>query len=220
MYQIQRSTLQFLSDIKRHNDKKWFAQNRDRYDEAKTNYESFVQGVIDEISSFDPILKGLEAKSCTYRINRDIRFSNDKTIYKSHFGAYIVRGGKNNGDKFAGYYIHIEPGASLVCGGAYMLPTPWLSAIREKIDEEPEEFLKIINAKDFIKYFGKLEGEKLKKAPKGYPSNHPHLDLLKFKSYLAVENVSDSNVLKPDFFDHVKKVTKVMKPLNDFLNEY
>ena len=101
-------------------------------------------------------MKGLEVKSCVYRFNRDIRFSNDKSPYKSHFGAFIVRGGKKNGDKFAGYYFHIEPGKSIMAGGAYMPPAPWLSAIREKIDEEPEELVKILKAKDFIKYFGQL----------------------------------------------------------------
>ncbi|MCE5347489.1 MAG: DUF2461 domain-containing protein [Bacteroidales bacterium] len=220
MNQIQKSTIQFLSDLKNHNDRDWFAQNRARYNEARTNYELFVQAVIDEISTFDPILRGLEVKSCTYRINRDIRFSNDKTLYKSHLGAFITRGGKKNGDKYAGYYFHIEPGKSIICGGAYMPPTPWLSAIREKIDEKPEEFLKIINSKDFIRYFRELDGEKLKKAPKGYPSDHPYLDLIKYKSYLVVNEVSDNDVLKPDFFDHVIKVSKAMKPLNDFLNEY
>ena len=83
-------------------------------------------------------MKGLEVKSCVYRFNRDIRFSNDKSPYKTHFGAFMVRGGKKNGDKLAGYYFHIEPGKSIIAGGAYMPPAPWLSAIREKIDDEPE----------------------------------------------------------------------------------
>jgi uncharacterized protein (TIGR02453 family) len=142
MNQIQQTTLDFLSDLKRHNDRDWFIKNRKRYDEAKTNFESFVQAVINEISGFDSILKGLEVKSCTYRINRDIRFSNDKTIYKTHLGAFIVRGGKKNGDRFAGYYVHVEPGNnSMIAGGAYLPPMPWLSAIREKIDGQGNKLL-------------------------------------------------------------------------------
>src|SRR4030065_2830632 len=97
---IHKSTLEFLSDLKRHNDREWFMKNRKRYDEARVDYESFVQTVINEISTFDTILKGLEVKSCTYRVNRDIRFSNDKTLYKTHLGAFIVRGGKQNGDRY------------------------------------------------------------------------------------------------------------------------
>src|SRR5665647_1237425 len=104
MQQIEKSTLDFLSDIKDHNEREWFLKNRKRYDDARNNFESFVQAVINRIVEFDPILKGLEVKSCTYRINRDIRFTNDKTIYKTHLGAFIVRGGKKNGDRYAGYY--------------------------------------------------------------------------------------------------------------------
>jgi uncharacterized protein (TIGR02453 family) len=177
-----------------------------------------VQGVIDRIILFDPIIKGLEAKSCVFRINRDIRFSNDKSPYKSHFGAFIVRGGKKNGDKYAGYYFHIEPGASIMAGGAYTPPAPWLSAIREKISDSPEEFMKITGEKDFIKYFKSIDGEKLKTAPKGYPKDHPQIELLKYKSYLVVNEAPDKLVLSKDYMDHVVNVFKAMKPLNDYLN--
>ena len=195
--------------------------NRPLYLEAKGNFDSFVQGIINEIIHFDPILKGLEAKSCVYRFNRDIRFSNDKSPYKSHLGAFIVKGGKKNGDKFAGYYFHIEPGGkSILAGGAYMPPSPWLSAIREKISESPDEFVEIINSKSFIKYFGKIEGEKLKSMPRGYPADHPQSDLLKYKSYLIMNEVPDKMVLSNDYFDHVVKVFRAMKPFNDYLTEY
>jgi uncharacterized protein (TIGR02453 family) len=220
MAQINKSTLEFLSGLKHNNTREWFLENHAIYSEAKYNFESFVQDVINEISIFDPILRGLEVKSCVYRINRDIRFSNDKTLYKSHLGAFIVRGGKRNGDKFAGYYFHIEPGNSMMAGGAYMPPSPWLSAIREKISEEPEEFLKITGEKSFIKYFGEIEGEKLKSSPKGYPANHPYIDLLKYKSYLVTNVVKDEKVLEPAFFSHVVNVFKAMKPFNDYLNNY
>ena len=220
MTTIKKSTLDFLDSLKDNNNRDWFIKNRPAYIDAKDNFESFVQDIINNIVDFEPILKGLEVKSCVYRINRDIRFSNDKSPYKSHLGAFIVRGGKKNGDKFAGYYVHIEPAKSIIAGGAYMPPAPWLSAIREKIDEEPDEFVKIINSKDFVKYFGKIEGEKLKKAPKGYPSDHPNIELLKYKSYLIVNEVNDEFVLSQNYFDHVLKVLKAMKPFNDFLNEY
>jgi uncharacterized protein (TIGR02453 family) len=220
MEAIKKSTLDFLTQIKCNNNRDWFIGNRTVYLDAKENFESFVQGLINHIIEFEPIMKGLEVKSCVYRINRDIRFSNDKSPYKTHMGAFIVKGGKMNGDKFGGYYFHVEPGSSIIAGGAYNPLAPWLSAIREKIDDEPDRFLKIINNKDFIRYFGQLSGESLKKAPKGYPSDHPHLDLLKLKSYLVVNEVNDELVLSEDYFDHTLKVMKAMKPLNDFLNEY
>jgi uncharacterized protein (TIGR02453 family) len=218
MESIKKSTLDFLTELKCNNNRDWFIANRSRYLDAKDNFESFVQEIINKIILFEPVMKGLEAKSCVFRINRDIRFSNDKSLYKSHFGAFIVRGGKKNGDKFAGYYFHIEPGKSIMAGGAYTPPSQWLSAIREKISDTPDEFIKITHAKDFIKYFGAIDGEKLKTAPKGYPANHPYIELLKFKSYLVVNEVPDKMVISNDFIDHVVNVFKAMKPLNDYLN--
>jgi uncharacterized protein (TIGR02453 family) len=219
--QIQTSTLQFLKDLKLRNEKDWFLKNRPRYDEAKLNYESFIQAIIDDISGFDPILKGLEAKTCIYRIYRDIRFSNDKTIYKTHLGAFIVRGGRKFGDRFAGYYVHIEPGSnSMIAGGAYMPPAPWLTAIREKIDEHGDKLMKIISQKDFVKMFGGLEGEKLKSAPKGYPKDHPYIELLKMKSFLVVKMIPDKEVITEKCYETVINASKIIKPLNDFLNDY
>lgn len=220
MKAIHKSTLDFLGMLKENNNRDWFIKNRPLYLEAKDNFESFVQAIIDELIHFEPIMKGLEAKNCIYRINRDIRFSNDKSPYKSNLGAFIVRGGKRNGDKFAGYYVHVEPGSSIIAGGAYMPPAPWLAAIREKIDEDPEKLVAITKAKDFIKYFGKIDGEKLKKTPKGFPAGHPYADLLKFKSYLVINEVSDASVVSEKYLGHVINVLKAMKPLNDFLNDY
>ena len=109
METIKKATLDFLTSLKCNNNRDWFIANRPLYSDAKDNFESMVQEIINKIILFDPIMKGLEAKSCVFRINRDIRFSKDKSPYKTHFGAFIVRGGKQNGDKFAVYYFHIEP---------------------------------------------------------------------------------------------------------------
>ena len=218
MITLQKQTLQFLSDLKHHNDREWFNANRKRYEAARSDFETFVQAAIDKISLFDPILKGLESKSCTYRINRDIRFSNDKTIYKTHLGAFIVRGGKRNGDRFAGYYLHVEPGNSMIAGGAYMPPSVWLSAIRDKIDKHGNEFLKIIGNTDFIRFFGAIEGDKLKSAPKGYSKNHPYIELLKLKSFLAASRISDTKITSGNCLEYITGASRAMKPLNDFLN--
>ena len=221
MNQIHKHTLDFLSDLKEHNEREWFNKNRPRYEAAKNDFESFVQAVINEIIKFDPILKGLEVKSCTYRINRDIRFSNDKTIYKTHLGAFVVRGGKKNGDRLAGYYIHVEPGNnSMIAGGAYLPPMPWLTAIREKIDEEGKKFISIISKKEFRELFGEIEGEKLKSAPKGFKRDHPYIDYLKYKSFLVTRMITDKEILDPSCFDLIVRASRIMKPLNDFLNEY
>lgn len=221
MNQIHKSTLDFLADLKKHNDREWFNRNRPRYEAARNDFESFVQALIYEITKFDPILKGLEVKSCTYRINRDIRFSNDKTIYKTHLGAFIVRGGKRNGDRLAGYYIHVEPGNnSMIAGGAYIPPMPWLTAIREKIDEDGEKLIGIISKKEFMEFYGEIEGEKLKSAPKGYKRDHKYIELLKLKSFLVSRMITDKEILDPRCFGIILKGSRIMKPLNDFLNDY
>jgi uncharacterized protein (TIGR02453 family) len=220
MAPINKTTFEFLKGLKHNNSRDWFLANQSLYKEAKNNFESFVQDIINGIAIFDPILKGLEVKNCVYRINRDIRFSNDKTLYKTHLGAFIVQGGKKNGDRFAGYYFHIEPDSSMIAGGAYMPPTSWINAIRENISDEPEKFPQIISEKNFVKYFGQIEGEKLKSAPKGYKANHPLIDHLKFKSFLVTSNITDEDVLSPGFLNHVINVCKAMKPFNDFLSTY
>ena len=221
MIQIEKSTLSFLADLKLNNERDWFIKNRKRYEEAKINYESFVQSIIDEISQFDPTLRGLGVRFCTYRINRDIRFSNDKSIYKTYMGAFIVKGGKKFGDRFAGYYVHIEPGnSSMIAGGAYVPPMPWLTAIREKIDEQGEELIRILGDKDFIRYFGVIEGEKLRSAPKGFSRDHKYIELLKMKSFLVSKTFEDPVVTGKDCYDSIIEACRIMKPLNDFLNDY
>lgn len=220
MERINASTLEFLNLLKHNNNKEWFDKNRSLYVTAKANFESFVQNLIHEIIEFEPIMKGLEVKNCVFRINRDVRFSNDKSPYKTNMGAFMVRGGKQNGDKYAGYYFHIEPGKSMLAGGAYIPPSPWLTAIREKIDDDPDRLVGIINNPGFKKYFGQIEGEKLKKAPKGFSPDHKQIELLKYKSYLAVKESSDETVLGSNYFQYAIDVFKAMKPLNDFLNEY
>ena len=122
METIKKSTLDFLNQIKSNNNRDWFLKNRQAYLEARENFESFVQKLIDEIIEFEPIMKGLEVKSCVYRFNRDIRFSNDKSLYKTHFGAFIVRGGKKNGDKLPVIIFILNRVKSIIAGGAYMPP--------------------------------------------------------------------------------------------------
>lgn len=217
MPQIDKSTLRFLSDLKLHNDRDWFHENHIRYEQARSEFETFVQALIDAVSKFDPILKGLEAKSCIFRINRDIRFSHDKSVYKTNFGAFIVRGGKKNGGRFPGYYFHVDPEGSFVSGGAYIPPAPWLNAIREKIDTDGEELVKIISHKDFVKYFGKLEGEKVRTTPRGYTKDHPYIELIKHKSFIAEMDMPRRVLISDGCFDLVVNAFKAMKPLHDFL---
>lgn len=221
MERIKKSTFTFLSDLKMHNEKGWFNENRSSYDNARSNYSLLIDDIIRQITVFDPIMKGLEAKSCMFRINRDIRFSSDKSVYKTHFGAYIVQGGKNNADRFAGYYIHLEPGNnSMIAGGAWVPPAPWLSAIRENISESGDDLMQIISSKEFTAYFGTLDGESLKTAPRGYPKDHKYIDLLRLKSLVGVKMFRDEEVLKESWTSEIVNCARALQPLVTFLNNY
>lgn len=220
MESINKSTLDFLKKLNLNNNRDWFLENKSDYLNAKSNFETFAEKILNNVIEIDPIMKGLEIKSCVYRINRDIRFSNDKSPYKTHLGAFMVRGGKQNGDRYAGYYFHVEPGNnSMIAGGAYMPPTDWLKAIRENIDENGHRLLKILGKSEFKETFGSLDGEKLKSAPKGFSKDHPYIDLLRMKSFLVVRMIPDKELLSDECLEIIKKATKLIKPFNDFLND-
>ena len=142
---LQSSTLKFLKDLSKKNDRSWFENNRSRYEEAKTDFENFIQSVLERFSKKDDDLKELVAKKCTFRINRDIRFSKDKSPYKTNFGASMNRGGKKS--MYAGYYFHCEPGKSFVGGGLWMPMPPEMKKVRQEIDYNLDEFDSIVTSK-------------------------------------------------------------------------
>ena len=215
---INKATLDFLSKLSKNNNRDWFEKNRPAYEAAKLNFKEFIDDLLVATSKFDPAIKHLEAKNCVFRINRDVRFSNDKSPYKNNFGATISPGGKKSFS--AGYYIQIQPGASFIAGGMWQPESPQLNAIRQEIDYNSEEFKKIIGANEFKKYLGKLSDEdKLKTAPKGYEKTHPEIELLKYKSYITVHDLKNSEVLSQGFLKHCGKVMKAMHPLNLFLRK-
>lgn len=211
------TVLKFLKQLSKNNHKEWFDANRKTYEAVKAEFENIVKSVIDKSSLFDKDLAGLEAKKCLFRINRDVRFSKDKSPYKLNMGASINPGGKK--DMGAGYYIHVEPGKSFLAGGCYMPPPDVLANIRQEIDYNTTDFKKILNAKDFKTYFGGLseESDKLKTAPKGYPKDHPELSLLQHKHYIVMHHLTDEQVLDKNFPTYAAKVFKAMFPLNTFI---
>src|SRR6185436_17723592 len=151
---IQPTTLNFLKALKKNNNKEWFDKNKDKYLAAKENVEGFVDELIKSISTFDKGLMGLRAKDCVFRIYRDVRFAKDKRPYKTNLGASISAGGKKA--EVAGYYIHIEPGKSLIAGGRWMPSSDHLKKIRQEIDYNGKKIKKILNDENFKKEFGEL----------------------------------------------------------------
>lgn len=213
---IAQDTLAFLAELKENNNKEWFDANRKRYEAVKKDIKENVQQLITGIAGFEPAIAAIKPKDCVFRINRDIRFSKDKSPYKTNLGAYISRGGKKS--PHAGYYFHLEPGNCFLAGGMYGPESSVLNAVRQEIDYNTDEFKAIINSKEFKKLFGEIHGEQLKTAPKGYSKDHPEIELLRYKSYLMVHNISDKDVLNKNFTDKAVSVFEAMKPMNEFLN--
>jgi uncharacterized protein (TIGR02453 family) len=219
MATITQVTFKFLKDLKKNNNRDWFLENKPTFEEAKKEFEIFIDQLIGEITQFDNSIAHHSAKDCIFRIYRDVRFSKDKSPYKTHFGAHISSAAKRSEiHSKAGYYIHIEPGASILAGGAYVPPGPWIKAIRQEIAYNADDFKKVLNSKSFKEYFNEIEGEKLKKAPKGYTPDHPEIELLKYKSFLAVNKCTDQQITSSDFMDHCSKVFKALLPFDQFLN--
>lgn len=215
---LSKNLLQFLSDLKENNYKEWFHENKTRYQLLKKEFEQFIAQIIVDISQFDASVKNLEPKHCIFRINRDIRFSHDKSPYKTNFGGFIVPGGRNAG--FAGYYIHIEPGNCFLAGGIYMPPPDRLKAVRTEIYENTDDFKKILNDKNFKKHFKEISSEdQLKTAPKGFPKDFEDIDLLKHKHYTVMKPIDDSMIFSKKFADEVHETFKALYPFNSFINE-
>lgn len=216
---IPQSTFKFLKALKENNNREWFQEHKNEYEAAKKNFEEFVDKLIDGISTFDSGVRGLQAKKCVFRIYRDVRFSHDKSPYKTNFGASINPAGKK-AMTAAGYYFHLEPGASFIGGGIYMPAGPQLNAIRLAIYNNTKEFKKIIQKKSFVDSFGELWGEKLKTAPKDFPKDFADVELLKYKSYIVgQDNKKDKDMLSSDLLKNSIKLCKEMYPFLNFINK-
>lgn len=192
-------------------------EHRDQYEEAKEEFKNLISYLLAEMSAVDEGLAGLQPKDCIFRINRDIRFSQDKSPYKINFGAYLSEGGKK-GDQ-AGYYLHLQPqGESFIGGGIYMPSSDILHKVRQEIDYNASELKKIVDTSDFQKYFGEIQGGKLKRPPKGYSADHPNIELLKLKDYLVIHQLTDAEVVSENFSEQAVKMFKTMMPFVHYLN--
>lgn len=213
---LEANTLKFLKDLKKNNNREWFAENKHKYDFAKADVVKFVAEILNNISKSIPELQGLKAEKCIMRIYRDVRFSKNKDPYKLNFGIYFPI--KDKSVHAPGYYLHIQPGESFVGGGFWMPPAEALKNIRQEIDYNTDEFLSILSAKPFKKYFdGLSEEDKLQIAPKGYPKDHPHIELLKLKSFTVFHAIADEEFQDKKIGKAVSEAIVSMKPFVDFL---
>lgn len=207
----------FLNELKKNNNRQWFKDHKEQYDRLLAWFIKEVQELIDRIGAFDLEIAGLDAKKCIYRIYRDIRFSNDKTPYKTHFGAYMTGIGGRTG-LYAGYYIHLEPENSLLSGGAWQPPSALLHKLRRDIYENMDEFREIIENKEFKKTYPRLEGEMQKRIHGDFPSDYPYMDLLKHKDFVVTSIKPEAFFSTQDWKDRAIEDFHKLYPFNRFLN--
>ncbi|MDR3716138.1 MAG: DUF2461 domain-containing protein [Puia sp.] len=216
---LQTSTIKFLKNLTKNNDKTWFDSHRGEYDSAKQDFGNFIQTLIDRHSKKDPTIGALKAKDCLFRINRDVRFSKDKSPYKNNFGASINRGGKKS--VFAGYYFHCQPGESFVGGGVWMPMPAETKQIRQEIDYGFDELKKIVGGKKFKSVYGDLyrgEDISLSKVPQGFEKDNPAAEYLKLKSWLAMKPLTDSELGGKDLVKTTLEAFEALQPLLLFIN--
>ena len=229
--------LQFLRDVMANNNRPWFQQHKDVYLTAKEDFERGVAAAISRISTFDSSVAHIGVKDATYRFYRDTRFSPDKSPYKNHLGAYIDAKGKKA--LRGGYYMHLEPGHCLLAVGNYWLPTNILTSCRNEMMANTEEWLRRVENKEFLKYFGSNTSssfkepmnvsswdqpqgfglEKLKTCPSGFPKDWEYVHYLRLKDYCAWHAVSDDFFEGDGWLDEMEKIYRAAKPMMDFMNE-
>ncbi|MCE7038889.1 DUF2461 domain-containing protein [Dyadobacter sp. CY312] len=213
---LRTQTLNFLRELVQNNNRDWFQGNRKKYDDAKADLEQLVSILIREISTFHD-LGNLHVKDCLFRINRDVRFSKNKDPYKNNMGAGIGPGGKSSGK--IDYYLHIQPdGQSFLGGGMWSPTTEQLAKYRQEVDYNARELKEIIHNSDFREYFPEIHGDALKTMPKGYPKDHPEIELLKRKQLFFMHQYSDKDVTSKDFANQIVKGVRLLKPYCDYMN--
>jgi uncharacterized protein (TIGR02453 family) len=216
---LQPATITFLKKLKANNAKEWMDANRDAYLDAKADFETFTAALLQAVAKNDPSIAHLQPKDCTFRINRDVRFSKNKDPYKTNMACYITRGGKKS--SFAGYYCHVEPGKAFMAGGIWMPEPIVLKKLRQEIDYNFADFQKIVKGKKFVSTFGDLErteGVMLSRPPKGYEVDNPAIEYLKMKSFIATVPLDDNILTDKGLVKHLAGLFAQLKPFIDFLN--
>lgn len=218
--------LNFLDNVRRNNNRQWFQANKDEYLAVRADFENAVGELINNISKFDSTISHITVKDATYRFNRDTRFSEDKSPYKRHFGAYIAAHGKKK--LHGGYYVHLEPGNCMLACGSYFLPTNILTSCRNEIIANIDNWLSAVSNKTFTDLFvadsnGDSSGrgfglERLKTVPKGFSRDYKYIEYLRMKDYCCWHNVPDDFFAGNTWIENAVEIFNAAKPMMDFVN--
>ncbi len=210
--------LQFLQKLEKNNNKIWMDEHRNDFLDAKTSFEEFVDELLVEMKTIDKNLDTLTAKDCTFRINRDVRFSKNKNPYKNNMSAYFNQNGKKGIG--AGYYFHLEPKKCFVACGIWMPANDELKKIRQEIDYNLDELNSLMKKTEFKKQFenGLAQSDKLVRPPKGYEEDNEAIEFLKLKSFIVQKSINDEALLPKDIKKNIIAIMKAGKPLVEFIN--
>jgi uncharacterized protein (TIGR02453 family) len=215
---IQKSTFQFLSDLSQNNNREWFNDNKPRFETAKADFLEFTTKLLAEMAKIQPDLNNTLAKDCIFRIYKDVRFSKDKSPYKTHFAAAFGPGGKHSNK--IDFYFQVQPDGQSMLGGGMWHPLPEeLAVFRQEIDYNPSHIKDIIFKEPFKSNFPHIYGEKLKKAPKGYSPEHADVELLKYKEMFFYKNYDDNDLFSENAISLFMKDAEILKPFLDYSNE-
>lgn len=212
---VRKSGFDFLQALKKNNHRDWFNSQKERYQQEQEQLELFAEAMLRELNKHDEI-ETLSGKKSLHRIYRDIRFSSDKTPYKTNWSGNFKRATKY---RRGGYYFHLEPGNSYIAGG-FWGPVPQdMKRIRDEIAFDASPLRKILKSKTFISTFGTLKGEQVKTAPKGFEAGHEAIDLLRYKQFLLIRQFTDKEVLNAGFLKEANQTFKNMRPFFDYMSE-
>ena len=210
--QFEKSSLQYLKDLKKNNNRDWFGETKPTFKKAQDNAKGMYATIREGLEKHDEI-----DKFKLFRIYRDVRFAKDKTPYQPHFAGSFSRLGK---ELRGGYYLRVRPGESFLAGGFWDPNKEDLLRIRKEIEQDASEFREILENKDFVKYFGgKFGGDELKSAPRGFDKEHKDIDLLRKKGFIAIRNFTDAEVLTPNFLEEVNKSYLTLRPFFNLFSD-
>ncbi|MCW5515189.1 DUF2461 domain-containing protein [Muriicola sp. Z0-33] len=208
---INKEALLFLEQLKKNNNREWFTEHKNQFKALQTEIKKFYEELKEQMNTHDSI-----EKLKMFRIYRDVRFSHDKTPYQPHFaGSFSRAGARLRG----GYYLKIKPGESFIATGFWGPEKNDLLRIRKELEQDANEFRKIIGTGDFKKIWGELQGEEVKTAPKGFNKEHKDIDLIRKKQFIFVRNFTDKEVLSSDFLNEVNASFKAIRPYFDYMSE-
>lgn len=212
---LTKETIDFLKKLEKNNNREWFTANKKLFDAANNNVIAVTDNLIGRIAKFDPSVAGLDPKSCVFRIYRDVRFSKDKSPYKTNLGAFIAPGGRKA--MSPGYYFHVQPQMFFSAAGKHMPDSSELLKIRNAVAANTKKFRQIVEAKKFVERFGELHGEKLSRPPKGFAADHEAIEYLKLKSFTVTEEFSAKDAASKDYPKMLAESFKAAYPMIEFL---